>query len=385
MLEAVEGHLAAGGLGAAEPALRESWGLRALLGCGEIVDAASGRGVGQGADALPRCEGVLAARFPLLHQRGDVGEQSVHAGIRVRPTVREGVGVEGAQPLRRVEVLEQGRGGRHQEADRELDRRNVAKQAALAEELDLRDVVVEGGPRGEGHQGRLQGDSRLVQDLERLGNVRGRVALAEPREDVVGCGLNCRDHEAAAGLGEAAEVGAMLQDVLDLRGEVVGHVGILVVERLGHATRVARAVQEVRIGEADVACAGGNLGAHVGQDGLGRHGEEAAAVDRNHGAVAAEVQTPTAGLDRAGDDRASVLDVAGVSGEGGSMARWGVGKARRSRIGVVLRVRVETPGADAGSRPSSTARTRPTRLDSNSPARTESAGPASNDSALSHA
>ena len=95
----------------------------------------------------------------------------------------------------------------------------------------------------------------------------------------------------------------MLQDVLDLDGDVEGHARVRGVDRARHRQRVLGAVEEVGIAERDVARAGRHLRADVGDDDVDGHDEEAAAVDRRDRAVAAVVQAAAAGLDVAGDAR----------------------------------------------------------------------------------
>jgi hypothetical protein len=70
---------------------------------------------------------------------------------------------------------------------------------------------------------------------------------------------------------------------------------------------VARPVEEVRIAEGDVARAGRDLLAHVGEHGLHRHHEEPAAVDWRDRAVAAQMFAPAARFHVRGELAPAVL------------------------------------------------------------------------------
>jgi len=69
---------------------------------------------------------------------------------------------------------------------------------------------------------------------------------------------------------------------------------------------VSGAVQEVRVAERDVRCAGLDLLANVLEDDVGRDRAESSCVDRHHGAVAAQVLASAARFGKPGDAFGSV-------------------------------------------------------------------------------
>ena len=99
----------------------------------------------------------------------------------------------------------------------------------------------------------------------------------------------------------------MLQEVLNLGGEVERERRELGARRPQDREGVARAVQEVRIAEGQMRGAGGDLVADVGQHDLARHDEEAAAVHRRDRTMPAEVQAAAARLGLAGEAGRAVV------------------------------------------------------------------------------
>jgi hypothetical protein len=91
--------------------------------------------------------------------------------------------------------------------------------------------------------------------------------------------------------------------VLDFDGHVVGDVRPAAVQGFRDAHGVGGAVEEVGVAKGDVLGSGGNLAGDVFQHHVRLHDEEAPAVDRNDGAVAAEVLAAAAGLGVADDPR----------------------------------------------------------------------------------
>src|ERR1019366_5482966 len=95
--------------------------------------------------------------------------------------------------------------------------------------------------------------------------------------------------ERAPGALEDRQQVAVLEQVRDLDGDVVAQPWPLRVERFDNRDGVARAVEKVGVAEGDVGGAGGDLPANVLQHNLALHDAEPAAVNRDHGAVAAMV------------------------------------------------------------------------------------------------
>ena len=107
--------------------------------------------------------------------------------------------------------------------------------------------------------------------------------------------------------------------------------------------RMPGAVEEVRVAEGDVRHARLHLLANVLQHHLGRHDEEAPAVDRRDGAVRTQVQTTSAGLDVPRHPPLAVVLQFGVMLRRWQAARNGSGKRSRPRYGVGRLPRRMTP------------------------------------------
>ena len=93
----------------------------------------------------------------------------------------------------------------------------------------------------------------------------------------------------------------MLQQMLDLDRDVVGHVGMRGVQRLDDAHRVRRAVEEIGIAEGDVLGARRDLRRDVREHDVRLHDAELPVVDRHDRTVTAEMPAAAARL-RVADD-----------------------------------------------------------------------------------
>jgi hypothetical protein len=126
------------------------------------------------------------------------------------------------------------------------------------------------------------------------------------------------------------------EDVLDLDGGVEGEIRPLGMEGGGDAQGMGGAVEEVRIAEADVAGAGRNLAADVGEDDMERDHAKGALVEGDDGAMAAEVLAAATGLGGASGEPLAVDDERGVAvkrGQGGAVRREEGEAGERDEIG----------------------------------------------------
>ncbi len=107
-------------------------------------------------------------------------------------------------------------------------------------------------------------------------------------------------NEQAARLAKARQQFAMLQQVLDLDGRVVGERGTLAMQGVRDAHSVRGPVEEIGIAEGDVLGARGHLLANVGEHHFRLHHAETALIYRHHGAMAAQMLAAAAGFGVAG-------------------------------------------------------------------------------------
>jgi hypothetical protein len=106
--------------------------------------------------------------------------------------------------------------------------------------------------------------------------------------------------EQAARLAQARQQFAMLQQMLDLDGRVVGEIRELAMQRVHDAHGVRGPVEEIGIAEGDVLGARGHLLANVGEHDLGLHHPKAPLIHRHHRAMAAQMFAASAGFGVAG-------------------------------------------------------------------------------------
>ena len=127
------------------------------------------------------------------------------------------------------------------------------------------------------------------------------VALVEAGEQGVVDRLEGARRPGHAEAGEGARGVGVLQQVLDLDGDVEAEAGVAAGEDAQQGEGVGHGVEEVGVAECDVAGAELDLGVDVGQDDIGRDEAQPAAVGGREGAVRAAMGAAAAGLDVAGE------------------------------------------------------------------------------------
>ena len=138
------------------------------------------------------------------------------------------------------------------------------------------------------------------------------MALVQNGEDAVIDRLEGADHERTAGLGQLGEHVGVSEEVLDLDGGIEGQVRMAVMHRGHDPAGMMGCVEEVGVGEADMAGPGGHQLVDVGQDGILGHRTDPPVVDDRDRAVPTAVRAASAGGHRtdgsllAGDGQAGV-------------------------------------------------------------------------------
>ena len=199
--------------------------------------------------------------------------------------------------------LEQTRARRHQETDRELDRRDVINQVESPDLGQQLTICRQRGPRGKGHKRRHQHHTDLAAERDGALDVGTPVALGEPRQDRVVERFDGARDEHAPGVTQPPELGGVTQQVLNLDRHVVRQVGKLACQGMHDAHRVTDAVEEIRVAERHVLGAPRHLRPDVGQHHLRGHDAEPTVVDRHDRTVPAPMLAPTTRL-RVADDLA---------------------------------------------------------------------------------
>jgi len=179
------------------------------------------------------------------------------------------------------------------EADRQLNGVDVSDQVLFENEVAKLDVIGERRPRCEGQKGRPERNPRLSRDAQGLSHVGRRVTFLELLQNPSTQRLHGRDDEKTAEAGQLGESLPVLENVLDLGGDVERDRGMLLVQGFDDGHRVAGAVQEIGIAESDVASARLDLLPGVAENDLSRHDEEAPFVDGGDRTVPTAMQAPS--------------------------------------------------------------------------------------------
>ena len=162
-------------------------------------------------------------------------------------------------------------------------------------------------PRVEGDKGGRERQADRAHERHTLQEIGAGVAFVEFGEDCVVERFDGAGDEGAVGPLQDGEQVAVLEEMLHLDGDVVAEPGPLRVQRFDDGDGVAGAVEEIGVAESDVGGAGGHLAADVLEHDIRLHDAEEAAVDGDHGAVAAEVLAAAGGFGVA-DAAGAVLD-----------------------------------------------------------------------------
>ena len=293
----------------------------------------------------------------------------------MRPAIAEGGLVQRAEPGPRVRVLQQRRAGRHEQADRELHRIDVLDQIVLGDEVEQLQVVVRAWSTGvkATKVGRI-GMPAVVQDAQRLRDIGARVALlrggAAPRRSATRPPRRRRRSPARASSGKSSRRSRMCSTLIVASKVTSGNSACSARTIASECSGPFRKSGSPKVMWRAPRC---DLRADVRQHDLARHDEEAPAVDRRDGAVAAGMQAAAARLDvarrhRALADAADARSVAAAA----ALAR----RARRT-AGAPARAPRALARADAGhaqaARPVSSASASASSAASYSPPMIESA------------
>ncbi len=152
-----------------------------------------------------------------------------------------------------------------------------------------------------GHERRHDRQPRRTAERHRFEEVAAGMSLLEQGQNRIVDRFDGRRHEQAAGLAQARKQLAMPEQMFHLDRDVIGQRRVGGVQRLDNAERVRRPVEEIRVPERDVLRASGHLRGHIGEDDVGLHDTELTAIDRDHGAMPAQVTAPPARLGVADD------------------------------------------------------------------------------------
>src|SRR5436190_8655629 len=168
-------------------------------------------------DLSPR----LLAAFFLLNQRLNIRAEPVEGRIFVPPWIAERGGVERSGYLAHLSQVEQPRTRGNEQAHRKLDGRDVFNQIQFNQGFEQRTVIAPCRPwrkRDERWRQRQAGVPHYIHGFE---EIRSRVAFVQSPKHALIERFDRRYHEQASCGAQATQQFTMLQQMLDLDGNVV--------------------------------------------------------------------------------------------------------------------------------------------------------------------
>ena len=139
----------------------------------------------------------------------------------------------------------------------------------------------------EGHESRHQRNARFPAERDRIEKVLACVPFLEARQNRIVYRLDGADDEETPRVAQLGEQITVAKQMLDLDRDVEGDRWMRGMQRPHDTSRVSGTVQEIRIAESDVPCAGADLGGDIGQDDLGLNDPELTLVHRHDRTVPA--------------------------------------------------------------------------------------------------
>ena len=124
--------------------------------------------------------------------------QAVHTRVGVRPRIGQRGGVELAHELLHQRQLQQPRAARDEEADRVLDRGDIADQVELEDGREQIPIAGVRDPGVEGDEGRIEVQPDLATERDGADEILPRVTLVEDLQDAVVDRLDRAGDEEAA-------------------------------------------------------------------------------------------------------------------------------------------------------------------------------------------
>ena len=148
----------------------------------------------------------------------------------------------------------------------------------------------------ESNKRRTQRQPEITEDLNHVQKVGARVAFVEKLQNVVIKRLDGADHECAPGIPQGRQKLGLLEQVFNLDRSVVGQLRKFAMKCLYQFDGVCRPIKEVRVAKRNVLRSRLDLLANVSQHNVALHHTKFSFVNRDYGAMAAQVLATAAGL-----------------------------------------------------------------------------------------
>src|SRR3989449_2342510 len=136
------------------------------------------------------------------------------------PGINESFGIKRAGKLADVGQFEQARACGNQEANAELNRRNIFFQTLLGQHAEQVQIPVPRRPRSERDKRRLKDEAECAEIFDHRKKISARVPFLEERQHLVIDGFRGAGDEQAAGVTKPRKMFSMFAEVLDFDGDV---------------------------------------------------------------------------------------------------------------------------------------------------------------------
>src|SRR5579884_195238 len=212
------------------------------------------------------------------------------------PRIGQTLRVEGVDERSYLVQLEQTRARRNQQAQRELDRRHMLDKFEPFQGIEKLGVTFEGRPGREGNERGVENHVQAPEQLHQPEKVLPRMALVQPGQNGVIERFHRRGDKQAARIAEHRQQGGVLEQMFDLRCDVIGQRREFSMQALHQFQRMPGSVEKIRVTEGDVLGTGGYLAANIFYNNIVGHHAEAPVVDRHNGTMAATMLAAPTGF-----------------------------------------------------------------------------------------
>src|SRR6266851_5724605 len=177
----------------------------------------------------------------------------------------------------------------NEQTNAELNGRDIFNHALPLDHLQQIQVTIHRGPGREGHKCRMQGQAKFAERFDDTPKILAAVSLFEEAQYGIIHRFDRADHKSAAGIAKSGQVPLIFEQVFDLDGHIIGHVGKFAVKLLDEFHGMTNAIKKIRIAKSNVLRSRGHLPANVFEHDVAADDSKDSFVDRHDGAMPAKV------------------------------------------------------------------------------------------------
>ena len=222
--------------------------------------------------------------------------QRIDSRVGMLPRIEERLRIKRADDAPHFVQFQQPRTLGDEQADAELDGRDIFYQGFITEHAQQIDITFHRGPLSKGDKRGMKNHVERAESVDDMQEILSSVAFVESAEHVVIEIFHSTDDKEAARFIELWQMRFVLFQMFDFYGDVVRHLGKLAVKFFDEIHRVTNAIEKVRITERDVLRARGHLSPNVLHHNVTADDAKDAFVNRDDGAMAAKVFAAATGF-----------------------------------------------------------------------------------------